>query len=308
MRDRPAPTPDREAGARPVRAALMMGLASLLLGAAMLIAKTLGTGENALPAFQVTFGRYVFAALVLAGLAAALRPTFTRPALGLHLVRVSSGYGGATCMFAAAAFLPLADATALSYLNPMVAMALAVPILGERVGPVRWTAAAVALVGGLLLIRPGSAAFEPVALIGVAAACLFGLEVTMIKLLSGREKPFQILLMSNGIGSLFAIAGAWLVWVPPSPFQWLLLAGIGLAILSAQACYIQALKAGDASYVVPISYATLIFAALFDWAVYRVLPDGLSAAGSVLIIGSAIVLAWREVRARRRLDSADREH
>lgn len=283
----------------------MMGVASLLLGAAMLIAKTLGTGENALPAFQVTFGRYVFAALVLAGLAAALRPTLTRPALGLHLVRVSSGYGGATCMFAAAAFLPLADATALSYLNPMVAMALAVPILGERVGPVRWAAAAVALFGGLLLIRPGSAAFEPAALIGVAAACLFGLEVTMIKLLSGREKPFQILLMSNGIGSLFAIIGAWLVWVPPSPFQWLLLAGIGIAILSAQACYIQALKAGDASYVVPISYATLIFAALFDWAVYAVLPDSFSVAGSVLIIGSAIVLAWREVRARRRLEAAD---
>lgn len=279
---------------RPVRAAALMVAASLCLAVAILIAKVLGTGPAPLHAFQVTFGRYLFGCLALLTALPLLRPSLTRPALHLHAIRISAGFGGATCMFAASAALPLADASALSYLNPIVAMVLAIFILGERIGPIRWSAAAVALIGGLFILRPGTDVFQPAALIGLGAALLIGLEVVMIKVLANREGSIQILLMSNIFGTLLSGAIALTVWKPPSPEQWVLLAAIGLVIVTAQAFYVQSMRAGDASYVVPISYATLVFAAVLDFAVFSVLPVPASVAGAILITLSAVILARQE--------------
>ena len=282
----------------------MMLVASALIALTTLLAKTLGTGPNPLPAFQITFGRFVFAFLALATLALFLRPQVTRPAVPIHFLRALCGFGGVTCMFAAASLIPLADATAISYLNPVIAMVLAIPILGERVGPVRWSAAGLGLIGGLLLVRPGTDAFQPAALIALAAAFIMGLEVTIIKLLSGREAPFQILLMSNLLGSLFSIGAASFVWVTPTATQWMLLVAIGLVMVTAQAFFVLSMREGDSSFVVPFSYSALVFAAVYDLTVYSVLPDWISFAGGAIIVVSAIVLAWREgLRKRARSTS-----
>lgn len=297
--DKNLPGGDTPLPQRPLHAAAMMVLASSLIALTTLLAKALGTGPNALPAFQITFGRFVFAFLTIGMVSLILRPRFTKPAIPIHFLRVLAGFSGVTCMFAAASLMPLADATAISYLNPMIAMLLAIPILGEKIGPVRWFAAGLAMIGGLLLVRPGTDSFHTAAFIALGAAFLFGLEVTIIKLLSGREGPIQILLMSNLIGSLLAIVAASFVWVPPTSTQWLYLIGIGVVMVTAQACFIQAMKKGDASFVVPFSYAALIFAALYDLAIYSVRPDALSVAGGTIIIASAILLAWRENQRKR---------
>jgi drug/metabolite transporter (DMT)-like permease len=67
-----------------------------------------------------------------------------QPDLRTHVMRVLCGWTGVTLMFAAAAMIPLSDATAISFLNPVFCMILAIPLLGERVGPWRWLAAAIA--------------------------------------------------------------------------------------------------------------------------------------------------------------------
>jgi drug/metabolite transporter (DMT)-like permease len=74
-----------------------------------------------------------------------MRPRLTRPDWPTHTIRVLCGWSGVTLMFAAAAMIPLADATAISFLNPVFCMILAIPLLGERIGPWRWLAAAIAL-------------------------------------------------------------------------------------------------------------------------------------------------------------------
>lgn len=283
----------------PIKAAGMMLIASALIALTTLLAKTLGTGPNPLPAFQITFGRFVFALAAIATAALILRPQFTKPAIPIHVLRAVCGFGGVTCMFAAATLIPLGDATAIAYLNPVLAMVLAIPILGERIGPVRWAAAGLGLIGGLFLIRPGTDAFQPAALIALVAAFIMGLEVTIIKLLSGREPPFQILLMSNLLGSLLSIVAASFVWVTPTATQWLLLAAIGLVMVTAQAFFVFSMKNGDASFVVPFSYSALVFAALYDLMAYSVLPDWISITGGAIILVSAIVLAWREGRRKR---------
>lgn len=287
--------PARSPG-NPIAGAGLILVASAFIAASTLCAKMLGTGSNPLPAVQITWGRYVFALIGLLIVALFIRPTFTPARWRLHTVRVGCGALGVTLMFAAAASIPLADATAISFLNPVIAMLLAIPILAERIGPIRWSTAALALVGGLLLIRPGGSTFQPAALLALFAALLFGLEVIVLKLLAGREGAFQVVLIANVLGTVFATVGLLLGWQWPTPQQWWLLVATGLLMVTAQAFYTNALRIGDASFVLPFSYATLLFAALYDFVLFDVIPVPLSLLGGVIIIVSGIILAWRDSR------------
>jgi drug/metabolite transporter (DMT)-like permease len=71
----------------------------------------------------------------------------------------------------------------------------------------------------------------------------------------------------------------------------------------AQTCFINAIARADASFVTPFSYLTLIFAGLYDWAIFAQIPDWISVLGAAIIVSGAALLAWREAvnrsRARR---------
>ncbi|WP_316013881.1 DMT family transporter [Roseobacter sp. HKCCA0434] len=279
------------------RAALMMLLAAFCMGTASLVAKVLGAGG--MHAFQISAGRFIFALMAIGIAAAILRPRIHRPNLPLHALRVGFGWAGVTGLFFAVALMPLADATAITFLNPMIAMLLAIPLLGERPGPWRWAAVAVAFLGALILIRPGAGAMQPAALIALAAACFMGAEVIAIKRLTRAEPPFQILIVNNLIGGALALTVASTVWRMPSATEWGLMALVGLSVVSAQVCFLQAMRAAEASFAMPFFYATLIFAALWDAALFGVIPGGWSLAGAGLIVGAALLLTWREGRAPR---------
>ena len=102
---------------------------------------------------QVSFGRFAFAILILAPFGLWLRPSFAGAAWRTHMARSAFGWLGVTCLFAAAARMALADATAISFPNPLVTMALAVVMLGERVSRLQWFAAGVAVLGVVVLVR-----------------------------------------------------------------------------------------------------------------------------------------------------------
>lgn len=285
---------------RPTAIAFML-LASALIAGTTLLAKALGTDTLGTPlhALQITHGRFVFAWIAIAGVAAALRPKLTTQNLKMHALRTSFGATGITLMFASVAFIPLSDATAISFLNPVFAMVLAIAFLGEKVGPIRWAAAAIALVGALILLRPGPTSFQPAALLALAAAIAMGIEITIIKLLTGREGPLTILFINNSIGIVISSILVLFVWIAPSASQWAALAGIGFMMAAAQACFIQAMRRADSSFVVPFSYATLVFAAAYDMTIFGTRPDATSLLGAGIIIAGAAVLAWREGRAPR---------
>lgn len=285
----------------PGAAIALMLLATVFIAGTTLLAKAIGTGRLGEPLhpLQISHGRFVFAFVAIGSFAAITRPTIRKPDLKLHFARSLFGWGGVSLMFAAVAFIPLADATAISFLNPVFAMMLAIPLLGEKVGRVRWSAAAIALVGALILLRPGPASFQPAALLALAAAMVMGVEIICIKRLSGREAPLQILLINNAIGLVIASLAVVAVWQPPNLSQWAALAGIGLLMATAQACFVNAVARADASMVVPFSYATLIFATLYDLAIFGVVPDAISALGAGVIIAGATLLAWREATLRR---------
>ncbi|SMO76742.1 DMT family transporter [Ruegeria faecimaris] len=287
----------------PPLAALLIFVASAFLAATTLLAKALGTDTLGAPLhpMQISHGRFLFAFLVIVSAVGIMRPTLRRPHWGLHIGRTSFGWLGITLMFASVAFIPMADATAISFLNPVFAMVLAIPLLKEGVGPWRWLAAAVALIGAMVLLRPTPASFQPAALLALAAAVVIGMELIFIKKLSGRESPIQILLVNNAMGLTIASVAVSFVFQMPSPAQWAALAGIGALMACAQACFVNGMARADASFVAPISYATLLFAALYDFAIFDVVPDAVSLIGSAIILAGGLILVWREARHRQAL-------
>jgi drug/metabolite transporter (DMT)-like permease len=288
----------------PIAIAFMLA-ATAFIAATTLLAKALGTNTLGEPinAFQISNGRYVFALMALGIFAAITRPKIIKPKVKLHILRAFFGWLGVTLMFAAASKIPLSDATAISFLNPVFAMILAIPLLGEKVGPVRWTAAMIALTGALILLRPSAGSMQIGAIIALGSAALLGTEIIVLKHLSKGEGVFQILIFSNGIGALLSLGPAIWVFSPPTPAQWGALIAVGLIMASAQVCFVNALKRADASFIVPFSYATLLFAALYDALIFRTFPDTVSILGAVIIIAGAALLAWREGRLKASSDS-----
>ena len=283
---------------KPLRGAALMVIATAFVAASLTMAKMLGV--SGLSPFQATWGRFAFGLLALVSVAFFVRPVWSKPAYGKHAVRIFSGWSGVTMMFAAAIFIPLSDTTAISFTNPVFAMLLAIPLLGEKIGRVRWSTAFVALVGALLLIRPGSSTFQPAALLALGAAVLFGIEVIVLKMLSGRESTFQIVFLANVAGVILSSIAVIAFWASPTATQWMLLAGTGFAMVTAQGFFTTALKQGDASFILPFSYATLLWATLYDLILFNVIPSPLSILGGLLIVVSGVVLALREGGAERR--------
>ena len=186
----------------------------------------------------------------------------------------------------------------LVMLLAIFAMLLAVMFLGETVGRIRWGAALVALAGGVILLRPGAGALEPGAAIAFGAAIILAVEIILIKRITRVEPVLRFLFITNIMGVCMASAAAIPVWRPPSLVEWAVMAFVGLSMVTAQILFTTAMKIADASFIAPFFYATLIFAALYDAVWFGVIPGAVSAIGAAMILGGAMVLAWREARAR----------
>lgn len=274
----------------------MVGAAALI-AITSIIGKALGIkaeGANALHPLQVSAGRFAFAILTLAAFAAVApraRPDFRGANWRLHFLRSACGWSGVTAMFAAVAQMPVAEATAISFLSPIVTLVLAALLLNEHVGLRKIFASCCALTGASLILRPGTEAFQIAGLFALFAAALMGLEAIFIKRLTGSEPPMRILIVNNLMGSLMGVIAASFVWEAPTSLQWGLLALLGVVMVSGQSLFIQAMKRGEASLVMPAFYFVLVFAALYDFALFGVWPSLFGMSGSAMIIFSAVFIS-----------------
>jgi len=150
------------------------------------------------------------------------------------------------------------------------------------------------------LLRPGPETFQVAALLALGAALALGFELIFLKKLSNREPPLQILLINNLIGWLLISTVMIPFWQMPTGPQWTVLVALGLMMACAQTCFVNAMARADASYVTPFSYLTLIFAGLYDWAIFSTVPDWISVLGAAIIVSGAALLAWRETVTRAR--------
>lgn len=283
-----------------LKGALFVIVSCGFIAATSAIAKQLGPESGAgLHPLQVSFGRFLFGFLTLLPFVLVKRPSFVDTKWALHISRSVFGWAGVSGMFAAVALMPLAAATAISFLSPFFAMILAILFLGERAGPWRWGAAGIAFTGVVILTQPGTDSFQPAALIALMAAMFMGAELALIKRLTGTEPLLRILIINNFAGAVISGCAAAFFWVPVANQQWLLLAAIGSIMVTAQFFFVRGMRLGEASYVAPFMYTTLLYAAIYGMIFFGEVPSAATLAGAVLILAGAATLGWRERRITR---------
>ena len=191
--------------------------------------------------------------------------------------------------------LALADVHAVAAVSPLIATALAVPILGERVGPRRWAAVAAGFIGALIVIRPGAGVFEPLTLVPLLAA--FGWAYYQILLRRLREEPPETTLLYTAIvGAAVWSASVPFAWHPPDVEGWALLGAVGILGIVTHGLLVLAAREAPAAVLQPFNYTLLVWATLWGWVGFGAFPDSWTIAGGSIVVASGLFAIWRQHR------------
>jgi drug/metabolite transporter (DMT)-like permease len=250
---------------------------------------------------QVLLIRSLFALVVLtlllraSGFASVLR--VDRPPV--QAARVAFSTAEVFCFYTAVTYLPLADVMTYWLAAPIYVAALSPFLLGERVGPLRWAAIAVGFVGVLIALAPSGAVAPAATVAAVIGSLSFALMILTGRSLRGT--PDTTLVFWQTAGALAAgLVLAPLAWVPPTPADFALLGLLGIVAMAAHICVNRALKLADAATVAPMQYTLLPFAIVLGWLFFRDVPGPAMLLGAAIIIGSGLVIFYRERAAARR--------
>ena len=223
--------------------------------------------------------------------------------LDLQLLRVAAAAVAMLCGFTAVIHMPLAEVTALGFAKAFFVTIFAILILGERVGPSRWGAILVGFIGVLVMLRPGTEAFDPVGLLAIAGAAGAGLVMVIIRLLSRTDAPITILSYQAILVGLVVAGPALWFWQWPTAGEWVLLVAIGLVSYGAQMLNIYSYKWGEASVLASLDYVRLLWATLLGWLVFETLPGPWTWVGAAIVIAAALYTVQVERREAQRLVS-----
>lgn len=289
-----------------LRGALWMLLAGAFFSLQGAAVKAVGTR---LDVFQVQFFRCLFG--LLAVLPFILGPALTGRGLELlhtrrpfmHAARAMVGVTGMFCGFYAVTRLPLADAVAISFTRPLFLLMLAIVFLGESVGWRRWAATLVGFAGVLIIVRPGTTAFDWAALVALLGAFLIADVGVLVKKLSATERNTTILFYFTVVTTAVAVVPAVLVWQPPTPAEYALLVLVGICATIGQAFVLRAYRIGEASAVTPFDASRMLFAVAYGYVMFAEIPDRWTLAGAAILIASTIYIAQREYRLGKRPDA-----
>lgn len=254
------------------------------------------------PVQQVLWARFAgqvfFVLLLLRGKAVnALRTRYPVQ----HLLRSACQLGATGCFFAALPHIGLAEATALMDLNPVLITLGAALFLGEKLGPRRIAGVLAAMIGAMIVIRPGADIFTPAALLPLCGAVFYSANALFTRHLGPRESHWTPMLLA----ALFATVVMGLVqplsWQPVAMADLPMFILLGALGTVAQLCLIRAFSMAEAGVVAPFAYTGILFATFWGFVLYDEWPDLQTIAG-VLVIVSAGVYVWhRETRRNREI-------
>ncbi|WP_413204714.1 DMT family transporter [Rhodospirillum sp. A1_3_36] len=257
------------------------------------------TGQN-LHAFQIAFFRCLFGLLALTPFIARMGPEILRPSRpGLHLIRLFIGTTAMFSLFYAVTHLPFAMVIAISFARPLFMLVLAAVILGEHVGWRRGLATGVGFCGVLIVLRPDPAHMEWVALAPAFSALLIACAMTIVAILSRKDKPLTILTWFAVGSSLLTLGPAIYVWQWPDPWLFAALLLVGGFGSLGQFMAVKAFGSAEASAVGPFEFSQILFAGITGFLIFDEVPDIWTFVGSVVIVGSALYILWRETRLKK---------
>jgi len=281
-------------GGRPVEGVLWMLASGLSFVGVNGIVRYLGTD---LPAAQSAFLRFGFGVvLLLPVLPAVFKAGFSAPTLRLFAWRGIAHMVAVLFWFYAMARIPVAHATAIGYLNPVILLIAGAVLLGERMTRRRIAAVAFAAIGAVIVLRPGVEVVNSGHLAQIGAAIFFAASYLFAKQLSATVAPTVVVAMMSVCVTIgLAPIAAW-VWVPVSMAQmgWLAL----VAILATLGHYLmtRAFQAAPFTVTQPVVFLQLIWATALGSLVFDEPVDAFVLLGGALIIGAISWVSWRDAR------------
>lgn len=213
----------------------------------------------------------------------------------LHLLRGVLGIGMMATFVYGVHRLPLSTTYSIFFIAPLLITALSGPILGERVGPRRWVAIGIGLIGVLVLLRPSGEGMLSLAALAVLAAALgYAVSAITVRLLSRTDSTQAMMVWLMVMLTLGAGALALPAWAPIRGEDLWLIAGLGVAGSIGQYAVTEAFRLGEASLIAPLEYTALIWGVLLDLSLWGVLPDSTTWVGAAIIVASGLYLLRRE--------------
>ena len=218
-----------------------------------------------------------------------------------HLTRTAIGLSSMVFAFSALDYLPLAEATVISFAAPLFSVILSVLILKEQVGRHRWSAVAVGFIGVMIVMRPSGTDLPAIGL-SIAITAAFGIACVNITIRQiGRTEGSQTTVLWFTFLSM-AVVGLFFM-----PFYatahdagtWVILVGLGLFGGAGQLFLTASLRYASVPVIVPFDYLQLLWAVLLGWLLWETQPPASTWAGAAVIIASGLYTIYREHRVGR---------
>lgn len=282
---------------RPVEGALWMLATTLAFVAVNGIVRHLGTD---LPAAQSAFIRFAFGLAFLAPAiwqARAMR--FPPEVLWLFGWRGVLHVAAVVFWFYAMARVPVAEMAAIGFLNPVVVLVIAGLLLGEGLGRGRVISVLVALIGALVVLRPGLREVSVGHLSQLAATLCFAVSYIFAKRLSGLAPASVVVAVLSVTVAVGLAPVAWWVWQPVTVDQLVWLAGVAALATLGHYTMTRAFNAAPLAVTQPVTFLQIIWAAMLGALVFGEAVDGLVLLGGALIVGAVSLNTWAEARRGR---------
>lgn len=286
----------------PARKTQMQGIVLLLLAIFTFTlmdatAKHLTESYHPVQIVWVRFiANFVLVAIFVRG---ALPRTFRSKRPKVQFARAIMQLGSIGLFFTALQHIGLAEATAIMDINPVLITLAAAIFLGESIGLRRIIGIVVALVGALIIIRPGAGVFQPAAILPLIGAFTYAAGAILTRL-AREDSTATSILWSAVVGMTATSLAVPFFWQPIDASHIWAFVMLGIFGCIAQVLLIRAFALAEASAIAPFGYTGLIWAGFWGWLIWGQLPDRWTVLGALIIVGAGLYVWFREARAMQK--------
>ncbi|MNJ22128.1 EamA family transporter [Pseudomonas alkylphenolica] len=276
---------------QPLRGILLVVLAMFLFASHDALSKYLA---GFYPILWVVWARYLVHTLLMMAIflpQSGLRVLRTRRP-GLQALRALCLLGTSLLFTTALQYIPLAEATAVNFLAPLLVTALSLPLLGEKVTRGQWVAVLVSFVGVTVIVHPGGALFTPAVLLPFGSALCFCFYQLLTRKLSGIDSPTTSNFFTGVLNTLVMSAIVPMFWQTPSLIHGLMAVALGTCGMTAHLFLTQAFRHAPPAMLAPFSYCQIVFAGILGLVLFGHSPDMAGLVGIALICLSGLGAAW----------------
>ncbi len=275
-----------------LRGGLLMLAACVMFSLSDATAKYVTEG---VPAVELATIRYaVFVAMASVPLLRRPRRSLRSRRPGLQILRGIGVVGSAVAFILSLGALPIAEATAINFITPLMITVLAIPVLGETVRLQGWVAVIVGFLGMLVVVRPGVGGLHPAALLVVLSSLCWCMAMLVTRRLVSVDRSGVTLLWTACTGFVLLLCAVPFFLTPLSLWQAGLCVLVGVVASTGQWLAVLAYRYARATVLAPLTYSQLIWSSVLGYLVFGNLPDRWTLVGAVIIAGSGIYVVHLE--------------